>query len=199
MIYYCRENQGFYHSEVHGARQIEVVDDVATAKEINRASEKDKAEFEAATSEDGDYPKRADFQKRARKARANPILKTIDNPDTRIPATAVEISQERYDKLMAAQAEGKVITADKNGQPQAADRTLDPAEIMQIATQQRDRLLRESDWTQIRDAVLSIEEQKAWADYRQQLRDLPATIDAMTPAALKKITGIAELLPTPPQ
>ncbi len=37
----------------------------------------------------------------------------------------------------------------------------------------RNRLLRESDWTQIADAPAN---GKAWALYRQALRDLPATI-----------------------
>jgi hypothetical protein len=37
---------------------------------------------------------------------------------------------------------------------------------------QRDRLLAESDWTQLPD---SSADKQAWADYRQALRDLPAT------------------------
>ena len=36
----------------------------------------------------------------------------------------------------------------------------------------RDRLLAESDWTQVNDAPV---DQSAWATYRQQLRDFPAT------------------------
>jgi len=37
----------------------------------------------------------------------------------------------------------------------------------------RDRLLKDCDWTQVNDAPV---DQKAWAAYRQALRDLPATI-----------------------
>jgi len=37
---------------------------------------------------------------------------------------------------------------------------------------QRDRLLAESDWTQVADAPV---DRQAWADYRQALRDFPAT------------------------
>lgn len=37
---------------------------------------------------------------------------------------------------------------------------------------QRDRLLAESDWTQVADAPV---DKQAWADYRQALRDFPAT------------------------
>ena len=36
----------------------------------------------------------------------------------------------------------------------------------------RDRLLAESDWTQLPDAPV---DKAAWADYRQALRDFPAT------------------------
>ena len=35
--------------------------------------------------------------------------------------------------------------------------------------QERNRLLTESDWTQVKDAPV---DQAAWADYRQQLRDI---------------------------
>jgi hypothetical protein len=42
--------------------------------------------------------------------------------------------------------------------------------------EQRDQLLRESDWTQISDYALVSEEEKAlWAEYRQALRDLTET------------------------
>ena len=37
---------------------------------------------------------------------------------------------------------------------------------------QRDRLLVESDWTQVADALV---DQQAWATYRQALRDFPAS------------------------
>ena len=36
----------------------------------------------------------------------------------------------------------------------------------------RDRLLKESDWTQVNDAPV---DRQAWATYRQALRDFPAT------------------------
>ena len=36
----------------------------------------------------------------------------------------------------------------------------------------RDRLLDESDWTQVNDAPV---DREAWATYRQALRDFPAT------------------------
>lgn len=37
---------------------------------------------------------------------------------------------------------------------------------------QRNKLLYESDWTQIPNGPLSVQKQQEWADYRQQLRDI---------------------------
>lgn len=43
---------------------------------------------------------------------------------------------------------------------------------------ERDKLLRESDWTQmVSDIPLSETQKEAWKIYRQQLRDLPETAD----------------------
>ena len=39
--------------------------------------------------------------------------------------------------------------------------------------EQRNKLLSESDWTQIPDNPLSQSERESWAAYRQQLRDIP--------------------------
>ena len=54
--------------------------------------------------------------------------------------------------------------------------------------EQRDRLLRESDWTQIQDYSLITEEERVlWEQYRQLLRDLPETypdpVDIIWPTA----------------
>jgi hypothetical protein len=38
---------------------------------------------------------------------------------------------------------------------------------------ERDSLLAASDWTQMPDSPLNGEQKNAWADYRQELRDLP--------------------------
>ncbi len=44
--------------------------------------------------------------------------------------------------------------------------------------QQRDSILKRTDWTQIADAKLGDHTAEEWATYRQKLRDLPATSDA---------------------
>ena len=55
--------------------------------------------------------------------------------------------------------------------------TLDPEEVpaewwAERMRLHRDRLLKESDWTQVNDAPV---DREAWATYRQALRDFPAT------------------------
>ena len=55
--------------------------------------------------------------------------------------------------------------------------TLDPDEVpaewwAERMRLHRDRLLKESDWTQLADAPV---DQEAWATYRQTLRDFPAS------------------------
>jgi hypothetical protein len=55
--------------------------------------------------------------------------------------------------------------------------TLDPDEVpaewwAERMRNQRDRLLAESDWTQLPDATV---DREAWATYRQALRDFPAS------------------------
>jgi len=60
---------------------------------------------------------------------------------------------------------------------------LDPTDDTDILTSrmriQRDRLLVESDWTQLPDATC---DRQAWATYRQALRDFPATWTPSTEA-----------------
>lgn len=87
----------------------------------------------------------------------------------KIPEGAVEIERAAHKMLLKAQGEGKVISADEAGNPIIQDRTVSWDEIRA----ERNRLLSESDWTQLPDSVLSGELKAAWAAYRQQLRELP--------------------------
>ena len=50
---------------------------------------------------------------------------------------------------------------------------LDDAEPMRLLREERNSLLKETDWTQNND--VPTETQTKWQTYRQQLRDLPAT------------------------
>ena len=42
---------------------------------------------------------------------------------------------------------------------------------------ERDYLLKQSDWTQMPDSPLTEEKKQEWQTYRQALRDLPQTVD----------------------
>jgi hypothetical protein len=46
-----------------------------------------------------------------------------------------------------------------------------------ILRENRNKLLAESDWTQMPDSPLTDAQKQAWATYRQSLRDLPDTVD----------------------
>jgi phage terminase small subunit len=65
------------------------------------------------------------------------------------------------------------------------DKTTIPTEwVFERLRLQRDALLKQSDWTQLEDAVC---DKAAWAIYRQALRDLPSSVkdprDAEFPVA----------------
>ncbi len=104
-----------------------------------------------------------------RKAGKRPVM--VDNPATRIPAGATEISQARFEELMAAQAGGAVIVM-RGGKPVATPRVLSLEEHRAARRQRRDQLLAASDWTQLPDTPLSEDDRTEWAIYRQALRDL---------------------------
>jgi hypothetical protein len=52
---------------------------------------------------------------------------------------------------------------------------MDSFNLSQVLNQ-RDQFLAQSDWTQMPDSPLSAEVKAAWAQYRQELRDLPANL-----------------------
>ena len=52
-----------------------------------------------------------------------------------------------------------------------------PETVKELLRPERDRLLAESDWTQLNDTTISEDKLAAWAAYRQDLRDLTDNID----------------------
>jgi hypothetical protein len=52
------------------------------------------------------------------------------------------------------------------------DETIPEEYLFERMRNHRDRLLKESDWTQVADSPV---DREAWATYRQALRDFPAT------------------------
>ena len=51
---------------------------------------------------------------------------------------------------------------------------LEAAEPIKLLRQQRNKLIAETDWTQLKDIDLDIIRERNWKNYRQALRDLPA-------------------------
>lgn len=114
------------------------------------------------------------------------------HPVEKIPADAVEISEEEFTDLIDGQATGEKMIGNDTGFPTLLDPQLPSDEELEAKSRtQRDLLLARSDWTQLPDAALSDEEKAAWTTYRQALRDItdqslfPTTIDwPLVPDAL---------------
>lgn len=64
--------------------------------------------------------------------------------------------------------------------PPRAEPEITKAQIDAGIRNLRTHLLKESDWTQVVDSQLSPTQKTAWATYRQQLRDMPATFATAT-------------------
>ncbi len=112
----------------------------------------------------------APMSSRAKKAGKRPAL--VPNPDTKIPADAVEVSEVQYRKLLDAQTAGQKIDA-RAGQPVAVDRIASAEELEASRRLERDKRLAASDWTQLADTLADDPEAKAsFAGYRKALREL---------------------------
>ena len=55
-------------------------------------------------------------------------------------------------------------------------------ELLSDIRNKRNRLLYESDWTQLPDTPLTAEKKSAWQSYRRELREFPAVCDPHNPA-----------------
>ena len=51
---------------------------------------------------------------------------------------------------------------------------LEAAEPMKLLREERNKLIAETDWTQLKDIDLDIIRERNWKNYRQALRDLPS-------------------------
>lgn len=93
---------------------------------------------------------------------------------TTLPDDARPIEPTTHAALLDAQAGGKCIAANDNGDPIVIDPPALPAgELLAAMRRRRDQLLTASDYTQLPDAPLDDAARLAWRSYRQQLRDLP--------------------------
>lgn len=112
--------------------------------------------------------------------RYSPTTNGFYTPGQNAPQDAFEITADEHAALIEAQAQGaRIVFSDGN---LAADFDPIPKTWEKIRAE-RDKLLRDSDWTQMPDAPLDTETRAAWASYRQALRDLPET--TTDPAAIE--------------
>lgn len=91
-------------------------------------------------------------------------------------ADAVEITQIVFDQMMAGQSASQEITPDGGGHPILTSITVtDVTKWIKIRAR-RNKLLTDSDYTQVADWPGS--NVAAWATHRQTLRDIPQTYSA---------------------
>ncbi|MCC2602744.1 tail fiber assembly protein [Sphingopyxis yananensis] len=93
-----------------------------------------------------------------------------------MPDDAVPISDAEHENLFTQQMNGFEICAGPDGRPTVRTPIINMDELLASMRSRRDNLLSQSDHTQMPDYPLTSEQRTAWADYRQQLRDLPETI-----------------------
>ena len=101
-----------------------------------------------------------------------------DEIHSALPDDALELSRGQHTELMRLQGDGCIIVPNAQGFPVAVDPPPPSAdERLAALRDQRDKLLRASDYTQMPDLPIGAELRAEWATYRQALRDLPALID----------------------
>ncbi len=160
-VFWSKSKQGFYDDAIHGARQIEVVDEEKLEQLL------------AETLHDGEE---SDAAMQLALAHANPPMIRVDNPECLIPDDAIEISAEEHAALMSELSNGKILSVGSGGKPAAVDPVRSVEDQLAAIRRRRTRELAKSDWTQAPDA-LTAAKRKAWAQHRQLLRDLPALVE----------------------
>lgn len=90
---------------------------------------------------------------------------------TYYPNTEWSIKEENYDGL--SWGKNNIINKPPKEEFENNFATFINSKPLRILRAERNRLLQETDWTQFRDVQL--ENDTAWREYRQALRDMPAT------------------------
>jgi hypothetical protein len=91
--------------------------------------------------------------------------------EEKIPTPNIELSHEEWQ--LATTGRCKVVGGIHVYFPITEDELAEKQ--LSIVRSERDRLLKDSDWTQIPNSPLSTEKVQEWATYRQQLRDITNT------------------------
>lgn len=104
-----------------------------------------------------------------------------------LPADVVMLTSSEYNELLQRSSLGETPQLGKDGESVAYAKPTPPDPMIALRAK-RNRLLDDSDWTQLADAPITAEQKIQAASYRQQLRDLPdsgAVILPSPPAFLK--------------
>lgn len=162
MIYFSPSLMAFFDDAVHGARLVEVVDSTALTEALGALTSEEFAGEDAL----------ADVADQRAALLRNPPVQMVPNPDCGIPEDGVEISAEHHATLMQGQADGLMIGWDaESSLPMLKRRPVDHEALIMGVKKERDRLLRESDWTQLPDNELSKADRLAWKAWRQAVRE----------------------------
>lgn len=161
-IYFAKSTGGFYRDDVHGARRVAIVDPAWVRPTILVADPDRKNGQPDSTAPLVEMPDAA----------AEPATIEIDNPATKIPADAVEITAAEYSAILAGQSAGKRIVADDDGIPVLADPPAPTeSELLQIyagAVQAHlDAASRAAGYDDIRTAVTYADEPSVLAFQRE--------------------------------
>ena len=87
------------------------------------------------------------------------------------PGAEWSISDNLYNKIEWLD---KTQTKPTEEEVNAKIKELETAEPFLLLRRERNRLIAETDWTQLKDVDLDIIRERNWNNYRQALRDLPA-------------------------
>lgn len=101
----------------------------------------------------------------------NPVDGSVWQHDP--PAGCIEIAPADLPTVLAECSRGNLPRLESGAWVIYTPDDPPPDVFARIVRTQRDRELRESDWTQQPDSPLTPQQRSAWARYRQDLRDLP--------------------------
>lgn len=90
-----------------------------------------------------------------------------------IPSPNIELTEEQWKEALSSRC--KVVEGVHTLIPFTQEELNEKKYAILRAN--RDQMLNESDWTQMPDSPLTDAQKQLWAAYRQDLRDLPDTVD----------------------